>query len=499
MKQRLLDTVKRLTSSEGIAQNTVHGTIWIAVMNVSDRGLQLVTMIVLARLLNPHAFGLFGVSLLALSATKQFTNIGLDAALVQRKESNVNEYLNTAWVLEAARGVGISAVLFLSAPFIASFFGEPSAVGPLRGIALTPLLLGVRNPGIVYFQKDLDFHKEFIHQISGSVTLALVAIGFAFVYGSVWAIIVGFVAADAVRLAMSYVIHDYRPWFDFDVGKAKELIGFGKWITGSSILGFLHREGDDIVVGWVLSASSLAFYQLAYRFANAPATEISQTVSQVMFPTYSKLQEDANLLRESLFSALQVVSVAAFPLAFGIAAVTPTFVRAFLGPDWLPMVQTMQLLAVYGLIRALGKVWGPVWKAIGRPDYLTKLPLIRVVAMAIFIYPATKALGIEGAALTIVGISIFPMLPLSLYIVKRSVETTYRRFAVELSYPLAASTVMVIAVILVQQNVAFGSAVVKFFVLVGTGAVTYVAAVAVLDEVFEWGVRQNIQAIKGAI
>ena len=496
LKRLLSNGLRRVTPTGGVAKKAIQGGAWMATINVLDRGLQILTMIVLARLLDPGEFGLFGIALLTLSAIKGFTDIGLNAALIQRKEENVDSYLNTTWMLEIGRGVVIATVIVLSAPFVASFFGEPRATDPLRVIALTPLLLGLRNPGIVYFQKGLQFHKEFLYRLSGSVTIPLVAIGYALIHANVWALIFGFVAADAVRLLVSYLAHGYRPRLEFNVSHAKELINYGKWITGSSILTFLSTEGDDVVVGWLLSASPLAFYQLAYRFSNAPATEISQTISRVVFPAYSKLQEDTERLRNSFFKTVQVTTLLAFPLAFGIAAVTPTFVEAFLGPKWLPMVTTMQLLAIYGLLRALGKMWGSVWMSTGRPDYVTKFLVVRVVLIAIFIYPATTAFGIEGTALVITGISLFPMLPIQMYIVVDSVETTYRRLLRELAYPLTASVTMGAAVVFTRESVAIRPAVVEFFLLVGVGVVTYVIAAVLLDVLFGWTVRKNVRFIQ---
>jgi PST family polysaccharide transporter/lipopolysaccharide exporter len=482
-----------------IAERTAKSGVWMAGMNVSDRVLQLLMVLVVARLLDPRDFGLFGIAVLAVQASKRLTDIGLNAALIQRKAENVDSYLNTVWVLEVGRGAAVTVVLFLAAPFLASFFGEPRATDLLRVVAISPLLQTLRNPGIVYFQKDLRFHRQFAYQVSGSLALFLVAVGYALVYANVWALILGFIAADVTRLLASYLLHDHRPRFEFDLARAKELISYGKWMAGSSILVFLYSQGDDAVIGWLLPASALGFYQLAYRFSNAPATEIASTISRVTFPLYSKLQEDTEGVREAFFKVMQITSFVAFPVAFGIATVAPTFVEAFLGEQWLPIVTTMQLLAIYGLTRALGKTFGPVWKATGRPDLLTKLPVIRIALLVAFIYPATTRYGIEGTAFLIVATSVFPMIPINIYLVVRSIETTYRRFAYELAYPLIASATMGLAVVFVRDSVVLRSPILEFFVLVGTGIATYAIAVAALDLSFDWGISENVRSIREAL
>lgn len=499
VRRFLQRTAARLTPSGSVAERTVMSGIWVTATNVIDRGLQVLMLIVLARLLTPRDFGLFGITLLVFSAMRKFTEIGVDVALIQQRSENVDDYLNTVWVIEIARGATVAAVLFAVAPLIASLFGEPRAIGLLRVMTLSPLVLGLRNPGVVYFQKNLEFHKQFVYQLSGSVVLFVLTVGYALAYRSVWSLVLGFVAADVTRMIVSYFTHDHRPRFEFDLSLAKELVEYGKWVTGSSILQFLYNEGDDVIVGWVLSATALGFYQLAYRLANAPATEVSQIISQVMFPTYSILQEDSRRLRESFYRTLRITTLVTFPAAFGIAAVTPSFVEAFLGEEWLPMVTAMQLLAIYGLIRALGKTYAPIWMAIGRPDYLTKLSLLSTVLIAVFIYPVTVAYGIEGTALVIVGTDLLVMLPLSVFLVIDSVNTTYFDFLREISYPFVASAMMWAVIMLIRESTSFRWAVAEFTVLVSAGALVYVTVVLALDTIFDWELVENIATIKNAL
>jgi PST family polysaccharide transporter/lipopolysaccharide exporter len=484
----------RLAPSGGTAEQTVKSGIWLGLMNFLNRGLQIVMIIVLANLLAPADFGLMGIALLALSALKKFSNLGLSTALIQDKDENVDGYLNTAWVLQLARGIVIVSILVVAAPLIASVFGEPRVTDVLRVIAISPLLLAVRNPAVVYFQKNLDFHKEFLYNTSGSIAQFCVALGYALVFPTVWALVFGFIVADVVRLLVSYLAHPFRPWPEFDLELAKDLIGYGKWITGNSILVFLITEGDDIIVGWLLGATQLAFYQNAYRLSNAPATEITQVIAGVMFPAYSTLQEDLAAVRRGYFRTLQITTFVTFPAALGIAAVAPVFVSTFMGAEWMPMVATLQLLTVYGLLRSVGKTTGPVFQALGRPDIVTKLAFVRLVLIAIFIIPAVRQFGIEGAAMVIVGVALFPMLLLDIYALSRLLEASYRQFFRDIMYPLLASGVMFAAVVSVRQQVVL-SGVPKFLLLLVTGVLTYVVAIGVIELRFGWGIRRNLKSL----
>lgn len=495
LSDRLREIICRLIPGGGIGDRVVKSGLWLLSQNALARLFQLSMLVILARLIGPRELGIVGIGLLMLSAMRRFTNIGLNAALVQKPEENVDSHLNTTWVLEVARGLFIGIFLFLAAPILATtVFSEPQAIWPIRAIGLSPIILGFRNPAVVYFQKDLSFHKQFVYKMVGDILQFIVAVAWALVSPTAWSFVAGFLAADVVRFIVSYLIDDYRPWPSFDPDVARELVGYGKWVTGSSILYFLYSEGDDVLVGWLLTPTMLAFYQYTYRFSNAPATELSQVVSSVMFPAFSKMQEDAKLLRQTLLKTLRLTSFVVFPASIGIAVVAPTFIRAFFGEAWMPAVPAMQILAFYGLFRALTKTFSPVWKAIGRPDYVTKLSAIRVVLLAIIIYPLTMRFGITGTAAAVTSLYVFPMMPLDLIITAREVETRVVDLLYEFLYPCLASLFMGAGVWYVQTLLPF-SALVNFPILMLAGIVLYGLAIVVLEGLSGWEISGNIEMI----
>ncbi len=498
MIDRVLALLGSFVPGGGTGERTIKSAVWLIGQNASARILQLGTLVVLGRLIGPKELGLIGIALLALAGMREFTTIGLREALVQQEAEDIDDRLSTTWVLEAGRGLLLAGIAFLSAPFIATFFGEPRVTPVLRAVGLSPLLLGIKNPGVIYFQKKLDFHKQFGYQLSGSLIQFVVSIAYALVFPTVWAYVVGYLAGDAVRLVVSYVIHDYRPSVQFDREVAADLIGYGKWLTGSSILYFIYGQGDDAFLGWFLGPAALAFYQYAYRFSNAPATELSQVVSDVMFPAYSQLQNDLEQVRSAFFKSLRVTAFIAFPMAVGIAAVAPSFVRTFLGAQWVPMIPAMQVLAVYGLLRALGKTFSPVWKALNRPDYITKLSLFRVVLIAVFIFPATQMYGLVGTALVITGVYIIPIMPLDIYLVAKCIESPSYRIYAEFIYPGLAAGAMGLAVWLIRRWLAVAPPV-EFVILVPTGVVGYLFAVALVETTLGWGIKGEVKTVLSGI
>jgi len=492
---RLLDW---LVPSGSVLQRAVKSGIWVSMTRVAMRSSQLLMLVVLARLLSPAQFGLMGISLLLLSATRKFTRFGLDAALIQKEESDVDSYLNTTWSLEIGRGVLLFGILYAVAPFAATQFGEPSAQPLIRTLGLVPLLHGLRNPAVVYFEKDLAFHKSFIYQASGGLTQLVVGVGYALYSPTVWALVAASLAKPTAKTAMSYLLDDFRPRPFPRLGAARELIQFGKWMTGGSILGFLYSEGDDAFVGWFLSATALGFYQYAYRMADMPATQLSGVLSQVTFPAYSALQQDIGEVREAVIQTTRLTAFFAFPMAFGIALVSPSFVPVVLGEQWTPMVAAMQILAFYGLFHAITRNFGELWKSQGRPDLQVKVGLVRLACLAVAIVPATAALGIEGTALAVTGIYLCPMLPIDVYITSNMLETTSGRLYRELLYPLVAGATMFGSLWYVRSVTEF-SALVELAVLIPAGALIYAVVSLLLEQQFEWGIMRLFNMVVDGI
>ncbi|EMA63694.1 lipopolysaccharide biosynthesis protein [Halorubrum lipolyticum] len=498
MRDRLRALLDRIVPTGSVFDRTIKSGIWVGGIKAASRLMQILMLIVLARLLAPRDFGLMGLALLSVSATRNFTKVGLNAALIQRKTEDVDDYLDTTWCLEAARGLLIAGILFLLAPVIASFFSEPRATPLIRVIGLGPLLVGLRNPGIVYFKKDLEFHKEFLYQVSGGFVQFFVGVGYALYSPTVWALVFAFVAADAFRSLLSYVIHDYRPWPSFDVGAAKELIDYGKWITASSMVYFIYSEGDDAFVGWFLSATSLGFYQYAYRLADTPSSEVSEIIASVSFPAYAKLQDDPDEMRRALLATTRVTAFLTIPMAFGIAAVAPSFVPVVLGSDWTPMIAAMQLLALFGMFHSITRNFGSVFKAIDRPDLNAKLGAVRVVCIAALIWPLTARFGIEGTALTVVLVYVFPMIPLDVYVISRVTAVRARAFYREWAYPLIAAGTM-FGLLRYAQRLTDLSPVVELALTVPAGAAIYLAVSYVLDRQLGWGIQRNLRSMLGAL
>lgn len=485
-----LDTPQANT---GLMSRVVRGGFWVFALRITTRLFGLARTIVLARLLAPAQFGLFGIALLAMSALEVFSQTGFNVALVQKK-GNTKPYLDTAWTVQVIRGILLALIAFAIAPYVATFFDAPAAKPILQVIACSVLLGGFTNIGVVYFQKELKFHKQFIYMFSGTLADIGVAISAAFLLRNAWALVLGLLAGNFVRVVVSYSVHHYRPRLRFNQQQFKELFGFGKWILGTSIVVFLANQGDHILVGKLLGAAALGFYQVAYRFSNIITTEISHVVSQVTFPAYSKLQDNLPKLREGFFKTLEVVASVSLPLTAGIFILAPDFVRLFLGEKWMPMVPALRILSISGLIRSIAKTGGPLFIAVGRPNMDFWMNLGRFGVMATAIYPLTKLFGINGSAIAAV-LAISATIPVWWYVSSNIIKSDYKQFSRSLLPSLAGTGVMSLFILItVRMLVQIGFLEFGFCILIPV--IVYVTFQFFLCKRFGYGLVGGLQILK---
>jgi lipopolysaccharide exporter len=396
---------------ESLSQRVVHAGFWAFALRITSRLFGLARTIVLARLLAPNDFGLYGIALLSLSALETFSQTGFDQALIQKKE-DTKPYLDTAWTVQVIRGFVLATLLVLGAPLVGSFFGEPRAVLLVQVLGAAVLLKSLRNIGIVYFRKDLEFHKQFLYEFGGTFADLAVAIPAAFILRSVWALVFGLLAGNSVRMVLSYFVHSYRPRLGFNNQQFRELFVFGKWLLGSSAIIFLITQGDDAFVGKLLGTTALGLYQLAYRISNFSATEITHVVSQVTLPAYSKLQTNVQSLLQAYGRVLRATFFVALPIAAFTAVLAPELTRVFLGEKWMPMTATVQVLCAFGFSRAINGTFGAFFQGIGMPRVITGVAATQLIVMAALIYPLTAKMGIMGTAIAVTFPNILVLMPL---------------------------------------------------------------------------------------
>ena len=480
-------------TNEQLSQRVVRSGVWVFSLRMTDRILYVARLVILARILTPSDFGLLGIAMLTTMTLENFSQTGFEAAIIQKK-GKIKEYLNSVWTVGIIRGVVLFLILYFIAPYVAIFFETPQAKPIIRVLGLSFLIQAFTNIGIVYFKKELEFKRQFAYQISGTCSDFIVAVLAAVLLRSVWALVLGLIAGNTVRLIMSYIVHPYKPGFNLDLEKTKELFGFGKWVLGSSILIFLITQIDDVLVGKLLGVTMLGYYQMAHKISNIPATEITHVISQVTFPAYSKLQHDIHRMKEAYLKVLQVTLFISFPISGLIYVLSPDFTFIFLGAKWMQMVPAMQVLCFFGAIRSFGATNGPLIYAMGKPDIQTKLAVIQLTILLIIIYPLTTRFGIFGTAVSVLIPNLFTQVIGGTYILY-GVKCNITEFSRSLLFPLI-STVLMISLITLILNIAKETTAFKFTLVSLCGIICYIGFSYLFGRFFKYHILHTISSLR---
>ncbi len=402
----------------------------------------------MARLLSPADFGLVAISWLVLQTIGAFTQTGIHQTLIHKQ--NVEKYLDTAWTFLLIRGFALYGLVLLLSSLLGAFFNSPDVVAIIKIISFTMVLDGFVNIGVVLFQKNLTFNKQFVFQLSANFIDFVVALTMAFVLRNVWALVYGAIANSLARVVLSYILSEYRPKFSFNFEAFKEMNSYGKWIAGSNMLQFIYSQGDDLLVGKILGPTALGFYQLAYRISNLPATQITHIISAVLFPAYSNIQTEKERIAKIYLSVLQLISFLSFFVGTIIICFATDFTVLFLGEKWIPMVLSMQLLTLWGVMRSIGATTGPVWQALGTPKTVTKIQSLQTIILIVIIYPLTIKWGINGTSLAVVISALIPNL-IAVAMIGNTLTIKFTRLISEFSYPLIGSFITYTSYIIVHK------------------------------------------------
>lgn len=481
-KAEVKKTINNLAKpGKNLSQRTVRSGFWVFSLRIVKQIFGLVKLLILARILAPSDFGLMGIALLAMATLETFSQTGFQTALIQNKK-DIKSYLDAAWTVLILRGFILFAILYLIAPYAATFFNASEAKPIIQVIGFAILLQAFTNIGVIYFQKELEFNKEFIYQFAGTLADFIVAVSAALILRNVWALVFGLLAGNGARLIASYLIHPYRPHLSSHLGKARELFSFGKWILANSIVLFITTQGDDIIVGKIFAAGSLGLYQIAYRLSNMPTTEITHVVSQVTFPAYSKLQDKLNQLKRAFLKTLELVTTFSFPIGAGIFILSPEFIELFLGSKWMPALPLIRVFCILGILRSIVANLGSLYRATNNPNIEFKVTLISTLSkfMLIFAFLKWVKWDVLMIAMAIACNAVLGTV-LHAYYASKMITVNYLELCTTIVYQSIASGFMVLVIYFVKKYFLIDISFMNFLGMIVIGVLIYFTILLTLD------------------
>lgn len=357
-----------------LKQKAIKGLAWSVLDNSGQQLLKFIIGIVLARLLSPQEFGLIAMVTVFTGFASRFSDLGLSAALIQKRDTSQSEFSSVFW-LNVLGGSVLTVTFLVAAPFIALFYEEPMLTSLTMFVSATFLLGSLSASQRVQMKRELNFKTPSIVSI-GSITISgIVAIAMAYQGFGVWALAVHMVFSSFISLLLLWFLSSWRPQWHFDWSAVKGMMGYSLNLFGTRSLNYWVKNIDTLLVGKFLGTHAVGIYSRAFALMLFPLRNISNVLTQVMFPALSTIQEDKKRVARIYLKMTQTIAIFVFPLMSGLFVTVKPFIFVVLGPQWMDVVPVLQIMCVAGAFQAVGTLNGNLYMSQGRTDTQFKVGL----------------------------------------------------------------------------------------------------------------------------
>ncbi len=382
-----------------IQRRTLTGIGWKQMGAAVTLSLGILRAILLARFLMPQEVGLAALARFFVEFSGRLMGLDLDRALVQHPRPQEGTY-RTYVSLRLGVGVVRFGILWVLAPALGRLYpGFPGLSLILRGFAVSALLAPWNGFQEAMLRRRLAFRRLALADVASAVVATVGAPWLAWAGWGAWAL----VAERLLGLGARFLVLWSRPaWHPRPGWRREEALhflrfGFPLWVNGW--LTYLLDRAGDFWSGTFLGGAALGFYNKAYELALYGRRAVAKPISEVLFSTFARLQEDRPALSQAFFRSFFVlVRFGAF-LALGLALLAPEGIPFLLGPQWRPMVRTFQLMVVYTWLDPLSMVASYLLIAVGQPRLTARVRGIQILVFLPAMALLGRLWGIEGVAL----------------------------------------------------------------------------------------------------
>ena len=464
-----------------MSQRMAMGALWMVLFKLLERGLGLISTLILARLLLPKDFGIVAMAMSVIALLELFSTFGMDTVLIQQRNATPAHF-NTAWTLNVLAGCVVGLLLVALSLPASHFYREPRLVPVALTLAIGAVVQGLENVGVVEFRKQLEFDKEFRYLLAKKLLAFGFTVPLAFWLRNYWALVIGTLVGRAGAVCLSYFVQPLRP--RFSLAAASEMLHFSKWLMMQNLLSFLKERSAAFFIGRMTGPATLGAFTVSAEIASMPGVELIAPINRAILPAYVKLAHDPEALGREYLSVMSGIALLGVPAVAGIALTAPFIVLLVLGPAWTAAEPLLEVLAFFGITQVLQSNAYSAFIALGKPHVFAKINAFHVVALLICLSALTPHYGAQGAAWAYV-IAAIAALPVNFYYILRFLGLRSLDFVAGLWRPLLSAALMYLTGKMWGPTLPPGAkssaeAFVPLISCIAFGAVVYVVADAVL-------------------
>lgn len=358
------------------SKSTITNLLWRFAERCGAQAVSFLVSIILARLLAPEAYGTIALAMVFINILQVFVDSGMGTALIQKKDADDLDF-SSVFYFNIAACLVLYAGLFLAAPSIAQFYGDPALTALVRALSLTVVVSGVRNIQQSYVSRHLLFKRFFFSTIGSTLASAVVGIAMAYAGFGVWALVGQSLSNVVTGTIILWATVPWRPRRMFSWQRLKGLLSFGWKLLVSSLLDTGYNNLRSLIIGKLYSSADLAYYNQGDKLPNLVITNINTSIDSVLLPTMANEQDDPARVRSMTRRAIKTSTYVMAPLMMGLAACAEPLIRLILTEKWLPCVPYLRIFCITSMFYPIHTANLNAIKALGRSDLFLKLEIVK--------------------------------------------------------------------------------------------------------------------------
>ena len=428
-----------------LKRKVIASTLWTTLEGAGKELLSFAVFLLLARMLNPQAYGLIAIATVFISVMSTLSELGFQKAIVQAPRLSPCS-LHSVFCLSLTMGALLYLGIWMSGPVLSAAFGEPELELVIRWLGLLVLMksLTVVHRGLLV--RRFEFKLLALRSIVSILVGGTVGIGMAMQGHTIWALVGQQLSAGMTSVLTLWFSAAWFPQFRFSWPAAKTLLPFSLRVTGSNLLDVANRQSDKLLIAAYLGKTELGAYSIAYKVFGVASRIVLLPLTRVALPAFSQRQDDLPALRSIYYTAVSISSAASLPFFLLILLSVDRLIPALFGAQWSAGIPVLQLLLVSSCINSINSFSSPLLLALGRARTVFRLNVLNVSLNILGLLIAVRW-GVVAVALAF-AIRSIAMLPADFYFLHRYAEISVKDLLTRMKGQIAGSLsiVLVIAV-----------------------------------------------------
>ncbi len=355
------------------------------------------SLVLLAAMLPPRAFGIVAVGLVIVGVTRLLMESGTGGGIIISKHLTGTE-LRDFVARNFAIGSGCTVVLALLSGPIAETFAGGADPTVLRVMLLSVPIAALGIVPIALLDKTLRFKRRAQVTVVAAVGSSLAALAVAVAGGGVWALVTRQVLNQGLLTTLAWIsVRNAWPQAGGRRPGPRIPRTGGVWFLLIAASNFAAFSLDNLIVGSLVGVAQLGLYALAFTLAFAPLTRVSWAVGGVLFPALAATRDEEQVRRRTLKS-MRLMALLLLPWVPAAVALAPVLIPGVLGEKWSGMVVPFQLMIIAGVAHGVLNVLAETFAGTGNARFRARVDVLWALGTLAAVVALTATHGIRGAA-----------------------------------------------------------------------------------------------------